>query len=78
MSDPRKWVQVADSLRGQMDTGELKPGTRVSITLESRIRGASKRTVTHAVLALVAEGRLLRFPGHSYIVIDSSARGTVG
>lgn len=78
MNDPRKWVQVAHSLRDQMETGELKSGTRVSIALESQKRGVSKRTVTRAVLALVAEGRLLRFPGHGYIVIDSSAKGTVG
>jgi DNA-binding GntR family transcriptional regulator len=78
VNDPRKWVQVAQSLRAKIDAGELKPGTRVSITIESRTRDVSKRTVTRAVQELVTEGRLLRFPGHSYIVADTSAPGSSG
>jgi GntR family transcriptional regulator len=68
--DPRKWVQVADSLRAQIDAGELKPGDRVSIRNESRKRAVNKQTVTKAARELAAEGRLLLFPGHGYIVAN--------
>ena len=67
--DPRKWVQVADYLRRQIDAGQLEPDTRVSIPKLARERGVSKETVTRAVHALTDEGRLRRFPGHGYIVV---------
>lgn len=66
--DPRKWVQVADSLRAQMDAGELKPGDHVSVRAQSLNRGVTKPTVTKAARKLAAEGRLVFFPGHGYIV----------
>jgi GntR family transcriptional regulator len=68
--DPRKWVQVADSLRAQMDAGQLKPGDRVSIRGESRQRGVTKQTVTKAARELAAEGRLSLFPGYGYLVAN--------
>jgi DNA-binding GntR family transcriptional regulator len=66
--DPRKWVQVADYLRAQMDAGELKPGVRVSLKNESRTHGVGRDTVASALQALAAERRLKRFPGYGYIV----------
>lgn len=67
--DPRKWVQVADYLRTQIDGGQLKPDTRVTVMKLARERGVSKKTATTAVRALTDEGRLRRFPGYGYVVV---------
>lgn len=72
--DPRKLVQIADYLRRQIDAGELKPDTRVSIRDVAIARGVSRKTATRAVHALAAEGRLKRFPGYGYVVAGCGKR----
>jgi len=69
MNDPRRWVQIVNDLRSRIDAGELKRYDRISVAYESQARGVSKETVAKALRALVAEGRLVRFPGHGYLVV---------
>jgi DNA-binding GntR family transcriptional regulator len=53
-----------------MESGELKPGARVSIGYESQARNVARQTVAHALRLLEAEGWLKRFPGHGYVFVD--------
>lgn len=68
-SDPRQYVRLATFLRGQVRSGELAPGSRVSsITVLCREHQTSRRTAGRAMQILEDEGLLIRVPGLGYFV----------
>ena len=62
MADPI-YLQIADDLRTQIESGRLKPGQQLEPELELRERyGASRNTVRDAVRRLTALGLLVVQP----------------
>jgi DNA-binding GntR family transcriptional regulator len=76
--DP-KYQQLADILRGQIQSGELEPRRMVPsrATLYQRY-GVSQPTVAHAVKILVAEGLIVYMKGRGYFVTEPGSRPTAG
>jgi GntR family transcriptional regulator len=59
------YIQIADTLLGQIETGELPPGHRVPSERElSETLGVSRTTVRQALHVLDARGLLYRRQGH--------------
>ncbi|WJK43277.1 winged helix-turn-helix domain-containing protein [Solwaraspora sp. WMMA2056] len=75
-----QWEQVADDIRAQIESGELRPGDRLPPTdqLRERHRVAAS-VVRQAILALQAEGVVRGVPGVGVFVVDRVAdhEGTV-
>jgi GntR family transcriptional regulator len=67
--DPRKYVRIADDLRGKLDAGVIPPGNTVPIVPLSRQWGTSRQTVARALRVLEAEGLIKRYPGFGYCVL---------
>jgi DNA-binding GntR family transcriptional regulator len=69
-ADPRKYVQIAALLRGQILDGTLRPGDCApSIsTLAAEHGGWARQTCAKALHMLEAEGLLLRVHGLGYFV----------
>jgi DNA-binding GntR family transcriptional regulator len=56
-------VQVLESLRDQMASGALPPGTVLNIGLLADQHDVSRPTVAHALRVLEADGMVRRYPG---------------
>ncbi|WFE29893.1 winged helix-turn-helix domain-containing protein [Solwaraspora sp. WMMD791] len=71
-----QWEQVADDIRAQIESGELRPGDRLPPIdqLRERHRVAAS-VIRQAVLALQAEGAVRGVPGVGVRVADHE--GTV-
>jgi len=75
-SDPRQYIRLATFLRGQVRSGKLTPGSRVtSITVLCREHQTSRRTAGRAMQILEDEGLLVRVPGLGYFVRDDTDTG---
>jgi len=63
--------QIADHLRGQIETGELEAGAQLQTEPELRMTyGASRNTVRDAIKWLVALGLVEIRPGQGRFVVD--------
>jgi GntR family transcriptional regulator len=63
------YLQIEDSLRSQIDSGQLRPGDRVPSEKElAAIYDVSRMTARRATDALVTEGVLVRQPGKGTFV----------
>lgn len=67
--DPRRYVQVANSLREQIMTGTLRPGDPMPPLgkIEAKF-GVDRRTARHAIQGLVNDELLWYVPGLGYYV----------
>ena len=64
-----KYLQLAEQLRGQIVTGELQPGTRLSTVAQTQARlGVSQSTVDKAYALLEQEGLIVREQGRGTFV----------
>src|SRR5581483_1249514 len=63
--DPRPpYLQIADALKGAMDSGELPPGERLPTIRElEKQYGVAQQTVQHAFKLLRQEGRIVSWQG---------------
>jgi DNA-binding GntR family transcriptional regulator len=69
---PSKWERVADAIRGQIRSGQLRPGDRLpSIAQLQAIHGVSYGPIRTATLILKAEGWVYGQPGEGvYVTAD--------
>jgi DNA-binding GntR family transcriptional regulator len=74
-TDPRKYVQLASLLRGQILDGTLRPGDCAPsiTTLAAEHGGWARQTCAKALRMLEAEGLLLRVHGLGYFINDPTA-----
>jgi DNA-binding transcriptional regulator YhcF (GntR family) len=70
-ADPRKYVQLAGTLRGRILDGTLRPGESMpSINALAAEHGWARQTCSKAFRLLEAEGFLFRMRGLGYFVHD--------
>ena len=70
MANPM-YRQIADGLRAQIDSGELRPGQQLETEIELRERyGASRNTVRDAVKWLTSLGLVETRPGQGTFVVQ--------
>ena len=73
MADPI-YLQIADDLRTQIESGKLKPGQQLETEFELRERyGASRNTVRDAIRRLMALGLIVTRPGKGTFVVEKIA-----
>ncbi|MDG4764756.1 winged helix-turn-helix domain-containing protein [Solwaraspora sp. WMMD406] len=78
MTTGPQWQQVADDIRAQVESGQLRPGDRLPPTEQLRERHrVATSVVRQAILALQAEGMVQGIPGVGAFVAEQSG-GTVG
>lgn len=69
MDDPRRYVQIAVSIRRRIEAGELERGQPVpSITALVQEHGVARLTAAKALRLLDSEGLVHRVPGLGYYV----------
>jgi GntR family transcriptional regulator len=69
-----KWERVAEAIREQIRTGQLKPGDKLpSIAELQELYGVSYGPVRSATLVLKAEGLIYGQPGEGVYVASSAA-----
>ena len=67
------WMQVADDLRGMIESGELRPGDRLPGEAEmAQLYGVSRDTIRRATLELSEEGLLVILHGRGTYVAEKS------
>lgn len=72
--DPRKYVQLADLLRREIEDGALaarQPAPTISWLTQQH--GISRDTARHALRVLEAEELVWYVPGHGYYVASRTA-----
>lgn len=70
MADPM-YRQIADDLRRQIETGELRPGAQLRTELELREKySASRNTVRDALKWLITRGLVETRPGQGTFVVE--------
>ena len=68
-SDPRRYVQIASSVRGQIVNGTLRPGDPVpSLAKLAATFAVGRRTACHAVQILLHEELVWYVPGLGYYI----------
>lgn len=68
-------VQIADAIRAQISTGELKAGERVpSVRTLAAEFGVAEMTAQKAKQAVEAEGLIITRPGKGSFVVESVGR----
>ena len=73
MADPI-YLQIADDLRAQIESGKLKPGQQLEPELELRERySASRNTVRDALKRLTMLGLIVTRPGKGTFVVEKVA-----
>jgi DNA-binding GntR family transcriptional regulator len=79
MDDPRRYVQIADDIRGMIRDGRLHSGDPApSITALTQDHGVARQTAAKALRLLEEEGLLEKWPGLGYFVTGSGASRTQG
>jgi DNA-binding GntR family transcriptional regulator len=67
------WLQVADDLRADIDSGELAPGARLASEAEMAEQyGVSRDTIRRATSELASEGLLVVLHGRGTFVVESA------
>ena len=78
---PKYW-QIVEEIRGQIESGALKPGDRLPSLTEMRSgQGMSRGTVDKAHSILIAEDLIVRQPGLGTFVLDPKkvqSKGIIG
>lgn len=70
MADPM-YRQIADALRGQIETGELAPGSQLPTEIELReAHNASRNTIRDAIKVLTTRGLVETRPGQGTFVVE--------
>ncbi len=68
-----KWVALADDIRVQINSGQLKPGDRLPSTAQLCAKyEVSTIVVRNAMISLKAEGLVEGVPGVGVFVSDSA------
>ena len=66
-----KWEQLADLIRGQIESGELSPGDKLPSTAQLReMHGVSTTVVRQAILVLQTQGWVQGVHGLGVFVAD--------
>ncbi|MCA9522917.1 MAG: GntR family transcriptional regulator [Myxococcales bacterium] len=74
-----RYAEIAESLRGQIENGELNPGDRLPSERElSRALGVTRPTLRQALLDLELEGLLRRRPGAGTFVAEPKIERLTG
>jgi GntR family transcriptional regulator len=77
--DPRAYIRLAALVRGQIASGNLKPGKPVpSITTLSQQYGHARQTCSKALRLLVDEELLFLVPGLGYYVTKGATSRSLG
>lgn len=64
VDDPRRYVQVAASIRARIESGEIRPGQPVpSINQIVQEHGVARQTAAKALHLLESEGIVKQWPG---------------
>ena len=67
--------QIADDLRHQIETGELRPGEQLETEIELREKyNASRNTIRDAIKLLTTRGLIETRPGQGTFVVRRSSR----
>jgi GntR family transcriptional regulator len=67
--DPRRYVQVAASIRALIKQGDIGPGDPVpSITTLVQDHGVARQTAAKALKLLADDGLIRQYPGLGYFV----------
>jgi DNA-binding GntR family transcriptional regulator len=67
--DPRRYVQVAASIRARIEQGDIGPGDPVpSITQLTQEHGVARQTAAKALKLLADDGLIRQYPGLGYFV----------
>jgi GntR family transcriptional regulator len=70
VADPM-YRQIADALRGQIETGELAPGSQLPTEIELREEhNASRNTIRDAIKVLTTRGLVETRPGQGTFVVE--------
>jgi GntR family transcriptional regulator len=73
------WLQVADDLRADMASGELRPGARLPSEAEMADQyGVSRDTIRRATSELASEGLLVVLQGRGTFVVEIADGGLHG
>ena len=73
MTPSPKWVELADYIRKQIESGELSPGDKLPSTSQlCQIHSVSAIVVRNAMLTLKAEGWVVGVPGVGVYVAERS------
>jgi DNA-binding GntR family transcriptional regulator len=74
VDDPRAYMQVARTLREQIEYGRLETGRCLpGIKQLSQESGRSRQTIGKALRLLEREGLMIRVAGHPYYVKDAGS-----
>ncbi|MET8527116.1 winged helix-turn-helix domain-containing protein [Micromonospora sp. NPDC005172] len=66
-----KWEQLADHIRGQIESGELAPGDKLPSTVQLKTQhGVSTTVVRQAILVLQTQGWVQGVHGLGVFVAD--------
>lgn len=66
-----KWEQLADQIRGQIESGELSPGDKLPSTAQLKeMHGVSATVVRQAILVLQTQGWVQGVHGLGVFVAD--------
>ena len=66
-----KWVELADHIRSQIESGELSPGDKLPSTSQLGVlHSVSSIVVRNAMLTLKAEGLVVGVPGVGVYVAE--------
>jgi DNA-binding GntR family transcriptional regulator len=66
--DPRRYVQVRDTVLARITSGEYPPGFRLDIGLLASELQVARDTVSHGLTLLEADGRVKRYAGLGWYV----------
>jgi GntR family transcriptional regulator len=67
------WLQLADDLRAEIDSGDLPPGARLPSEAEMAEQyGVSRDTVRRATAELASDGLLVVLHGRGTFVVEQS------
>ncbi len=67
------WLQVADDLRADMDSGDLRPGAKLPSEAEMAEQyGVSRDTIRRATAELASEGKLVVLHGRGTFVVETA------
>jgi DNA-binding GntR family transcriptional regulator len=72
-SDPRLYVQISNTLRGQIEDGTFKPGDSLpSLSVLAESFAVGRQTAQHAMRVLADEGLVNLVPRYGYYVCEPS------
>ena len=78
LTDPRKYLRLAATLRTQITSGDIAPGDPApTITQLAADYHCARQTCAKALRILVSEGLLTRYPGLGYYIATGGS-GTRG